>query len=124
MRTFVDITASIAKLLRLLASDKPGEIVASVHALQRVLRSAELDLHDLANVIEGRALRIAPIPTPAGNDNVLAMIRCLYRQTGQLTSKELEFLYSISDWCREPTIHQMRILRRLHKRCSEVQVRS
>src|SRR5262249_60090825 len=47
-----NIAPTISKCLRLLASDNDGEIIASVHALRRVLTSAKLDLHDLANVIE------------------------------------------------------------------------
>jgi hypothetical protein len=46
--TFADIAPTTAKLLRLLASDNSGEVIASVHALRRVLGSANLDLHDLA----------------------------------------------------------------------------
>jgi hypothetical protein len=44
-------TDKIAKLVRLLGSDKDGEILAAVAALQRTLDIADLDLHDLADVI-------------------------------------------------------------------------
>jgi hypothetical protein len=60
MTTFTDIAPTIAKLLRLLASDKPGEVAASAQALRRVLGSAKLDLHDLANVVEFSARREIP----------------------------------------------------------------
>ena len=69
MTTFANIAPTIAKLLRLLTSDKPGEIVASVHALRRVLGSANLDLHDLANVVEFAARREAPQVASATADD-------------------------------------------------------
>src|SRR6266540_4153184 len=72
MTTFPSIAPTIAKLLRLLASDQPGEIIASVHALQRVLSSAELHFHDLANAIEFVARREVPqiASTATSDDNM------------------------------------------------------
>ncbi len=49
----VEIDASkVGKLLRLLGSDKPGEVAAAAAALSRTLQAAGLDLHDLAVVAE------------------------------------------------------------------------
>ena len=46
-------TASrVAKCVRLLASDRPGEVVGAAQALRRVLGAEGLDLNDLAAVIE------------------------------------------------------------------------
>jgi hypothetical protein len=42
----------IAALVRLLASDSDGEVVAAVHALRRTLESAGTDINGLANGIE------------------------------------------------------------------------
>ena len=49
----------IAKLVRLLGSDKAGEVVAAVGALKRTLAAGGLDLHDLADAVEV-GLRPAP----------------------------------------------------------------
>jgi hypothetical protein len=46
------IAPTLAKLIRLLSSDREGEVVASVHAIRRVLASVGLSLHDLADAIE------------------------------------------------------------------------
>jgi hypothetical protein len=46
------IAGRLAKLIRLLASDKNGELVAAVHAIKRTLESGGLDLHTLADGIE------------------------------------------------------------------------
>jgi hypothetical protein len=42
----------IADVIRLLASDKYGDIIAAAHALKRVLHSAGTDIHGLAHGIE------------------------------------------------------------------------
>lgn len=51
------IPKQILKLIPKLASDNDGEVVATVKAIGRVLKSDELDWHDLAN-----AIRIEPSP--------------------------------------------------------------
>jgi hypothetical protein len=42
-------TDKVAKLVRMLASNHDGEVIASVVALRRTLGAAGLDLHDLAD---------------------------------------------------------------------------
>ena len=42
----------LAKLVRILSSDKPGEVQAAVTALQRMLGSVGLDIHSLAAIVE------------------------------------------------------------------------
>jgi hypothetical protein len=44
-------TEKVAKLVRLLGSDKDGEVLAAVAALKRTLGVAGIDMHDLADVI-------------------------------------------------------------------------
>jgi hypothetical protein len=46
------IAAKLATCVRLLSSDKDGEIVAAAHAIYRTLRSAGTDIHTLAELIE------------------------------------------------------------------------
>src|SRR6185437_13311117 len=58
----IDVS-KITKLIRLLASDKPGELIASVSALRRTLVAAGRDFHDLAEAIE-QGLRPAPKTKP------------------------------------------------------------
>jgi hypothetical protein len=45
------IAGKLANFLRLLASDKEGEVVAAARALNRTLKSAKLDIHALADSI-------------------------------------------------------------------------
>jgi hypothetical protein len=49
----------IGKLVRLLASDKAGEVVATADALKRTLEAGGLDLHDLADIVEAGLRRPA-----------------------------------------------------------------
>jgi hypothetical protein len=117
--SFVDIAPKIARLLRLLASDKDGEVVATVAALRRVLDSAHLDLHDLAVIVEFCARREAPpiAPTIADDLDVREMIRRCYERTDLLTKRELAFICSMARWRGQPTERQMVWLSALHQRC-------
>ena len=119
MTTFPSIAPTIAKLLRLLASDQPGEIIASVHALQRVLSSAELHFHDLANAIEFVARREVPqiASTATSDDNMREIIRCCYERADLLSAKELGFVHSMAKWRHKPTEKQMEWLLSIYERC-------
>ena len=119
MTRFADIAPTIAKLLRLLASDKPGEVAASAQALRRVLGSANLDLHDLANVVEFAARRETPqiASTIADDDDAREMIRCCRECSGLLSGKELAFVRSMAKWRGEPTKRQKAWLSSLYERC-------
>jgi len=119
MTTFAYIAPTIAKLLRLLASDKPGEVAASAQALRRVLGSANLDLHDLANVVEFAARREAPqvASATADDDDAREMIRCCRECSELLSAKELAFVRSMAKWRGEPTKRQMAWLSSLYERC-------
>jgi hypothetical protein len=46
------IAAKLAKYVRLLGSDRKGEIAAAFHALKRTLESAGADFNDLGNRVE------------------------------------------------------------------------
>jgi hypothetical protein len=58
------IDTKIGKLIRLLGSDKDGEVLAAVGALRRALRADGRDLHDLADAV---ALGLKPSTTPASS---------------------------------------------------------
>jgi hypothetical protein len=52
MNGLAPIAPKLGKLLRLLSSDKPGEIIAAAFAINRTLQAEKLDIHDLAKVVE------------------------------------------------------------------------
>jgi hypothetical protein len=55
------LTRRLGQLVRMLASDQPGEVANAADALNRTLASAGLDIHDLARLAEN-GLRL-PAPT-------------------------------------------------------------
>jgi hypothetical protein len=55
MSALAPIADKLGKLLRMLSSDRDGEVVAAVHAIRRTLDSEKLTIHDLADGLAGGA---------------------------------------------------------------------
>ena len=53
MNALTPIANKLGKLIRLLSSDRDGEVVSAARAISRTLDSEKLDIHALANVVEG-----------------------------------------------------------------------
>ena len=96
----------LGKLLPLLSSDHNGERVGAVAAIERVLKSAGLDWHDLTGVITAppAAAPSPPPPRPAAaeDDTPLAMLNTelidlitALREARQFTARSEEFLDSL-----------------------------
>jgi hypothetical protein len=67
MNGFSTIGPRLAKLLPLLASDQPGEVVATAAAITRTLAAAGADWHGLAALVAGETKRqAAPVFSFAG----------------------------------------------------------
>jgi hypothetical protein len=100
----------LGKLIRLLASDKPGEVVAAADAINRSLRSAGMDIHRLAEAVESVPLvpQRSPDTSDADDQSRWRDIRnfCVER-ANFLTSRELEFITSMANWRGHPTHRQM-----------------
>jgi hypothetical protein len=54
----------VGQLVRLLSSDKPGEVNAAAAALNRTLATAGLDIHQLADIIEAGLPQASKQPKP------------------------------------------------------------
>lgn len=52
MSSLATVAPKLSKLIPLLGSDQPGEVVAAATAIHRTLQSAGCDFHDLVAVIE------------------------------------------------------------------------
>src|SRR2546421_12019518 len=87
----------VAKLIRLLSSDKPGEAIGAVHAIRRTLAGAGLDLHDLAHVIE-TADEIKIMPSDEMTDWQARAARLRREHGGALSKKEVAFVDTMTMW--------------------------
>ena len=89
-----------------------------------MLGSANLDLHDLANVVEFAARREAPqvASATADDDDAREMIRCCRECSELLSAKELAFVRSMAKWRGQPTSRQQAWLSSLYIRCKEERV--
>ena len=61
------VSRRIGQLIRMLSSDKPGEVAATVFALKRALSSISIDLHGFAHIIETHIARLTPETRPAAD---------------------------------------------------------
>jgi hypothetical protein len=101
--TAVTMTSSAAsrvgQFIRLLGSDKSGEIVAASRAIRRTLATAGLDLHDFAGLAE-RAL--APRPEAEIDDgyNTGLIIKFCFRRRDELGDREAQFITDIDRLAR------------------------
>jgi hypothetical protein len=96
------------KLVKLLASDKPGEVAAAAAALNRVIIVAGHDIHWLANIVEG-ALQVPLVPGAPGDEDVSwqeALAHCL-DHIHELDPRSQAFLRSLSRWRGEPSQKQL-----------------
>jgi hypothetical protein len=108
-----------AKLIRLLGSDRDGEVLGAVAALRRTLGNAGHDLHSLAAIV---APPISPAPrirswrAPAESDWQRMATFCFARQ-GRLSLRDRDFVKSMRGWRGTPTPGQQSWLLDLFLKC-------
>ena len=85
----------VAKLIRLLASDKEGEVLATVSALRRVLSRAGRTFNDLANLVENPNIAKAAASAPKENWYVQYGNEILTKAHDRLKDRELKFVKDI-----------------------------
>lgn len=93
------LPSKVARLIPLLGSDVDGEVVSAARAIARTLKSAGLDLHDLARQLE---------PTPVSNDDWRSDLHLATVSFNYLNPREQDFIAGVSAstrW-REPTEKQ------------------
>ena len=140
------IAGKLSRLIRLLASDKEGEVVATAAAINRMLRSAGADIHTLADRVAhtngGAKLSEAEMKQlyDAGfNDGLLAaenqphgtdfhntdgspvwneVVEFCQRRGSRLSTREQEFVDSVAAQLvyREPTEKQAKWLKSIFLR--------
>jgi hypothetical protein len=117
MTSLAAVAPRIGQLIRLLASDKDGEVVAAARALARTLKSVGADFHELADVLDRplpAALELpAPRPEAAGPADAAWLRR---HHWGRLNEKEQGFILQMMNWRGAPTERQSVWLRSIAER--------
>jgi hypothetical protein len=96
----------VGKLLRLLGSSVPGEVVAAAAALRRALTSAGYDLADLADSLT----RLSP------DDDWPATARWCLAQGADQSAREINFLENMARRVVLPSERQIAWLRAIYAR--------
>jgi hypothetical protein len=98
------ICDKVSKLVPLLASDKDGERVGAVAAIDRVLKSANLDWHDLAAQITAGPMQEQPRPQsgPQGqvsdemdSDDLVDLVDAVRDSSVTFNERSYQFLDSL-----------------------------
>jgi hypothetical protein len=100
------IAPKLQRLLLLLSSNQPGEVVAAAAAIGRTLRAAGCDWHDLA-------AGISPAIEPMDWRAVRAL--CL-KNRRLLRGRELDFVVNLGDWHGDLTNKQSHWLNAIYAR--------
>ena len=114
-----DLGAKLGRLLPRLASDAPGEVVATVAAIRRTLDRAGLDLHDLAaRLTEAPAsVVVKQEPAPQARDLLTMAAGLRAYAMHRLTANQRDFVLKASGLLaagRALTPKQQKFLRDLH----------
>jgi hypothetical protein len=92
----------VAKLVPRLASTHDGEVVATARAIERALRAASLDWHDLVARIGGR-----PAPERAKGCDWPDDLHFCTSHIKRLPKREADFITSLAQWRGHPTEKQL-----------------
>lgn len=102
------MVARAGQLVRLMGSDRDGEALCAVRALDRLLKANGKDWHWCADVLD-REFH-APIPRIERPQWQTRATNLLRLASGVLRAAELDFLISMTTWPYEPSEKQARWL--------------
>jgi hypothetical protein len=113
------LAKKLARLIPLLGTDKDGEALATVRALERTLRTAGYDFHALAQVVAEPQTVVVygerPAPPP---ESLLDIAKwCRTNHGGRLSAREEKFIADMLarlTWRCQPTEKQERWLRSIY----------
>ena len=101
MNAVAPVAARLDPLIRRLASDKDGEVVACVRAIGRQLQKAGLSFHDLADRLTAPEPAAEDDALPVFSDHAAAVEWLLTIDCGDLSVREIEFLESMRSILRK-----------------------
>jgi hypothetical protein len=108
------VASTLDKLIRRLGSSHDGERLATVHAIERVMKTAGRDWHDLPNAIVAPPL--AP-EKPTGDWRSVARF-CAARARFLRNDRERDFVATLARYRTEPSKKQLQWLRSIAARLS------
>jgi hypothetical protein len=111
MSNLATLTPRLGKLIPLLGSDRDGEVIGAARAIDRLLKSAGRDWHDLAALLR--------LPAPRWEiaaDDWQSVARFCAENSTRLTERELDFLATLASWRGRPTEKQFAWLRKIAAR--------
>jgi hypothetical protein len=117
MPNLAPIADRLGKLMRLLASNRDGEVVAAVRGLMRTLTAAGADIHALANLVERGAVKSTTANPDAVDWHAIA-IECL-EASWVFSERERDFVEGMVDLTKiggEPSERQAVWLRKIYAR--------
>jgi hypothetical protein len=113
------IAPKLQKLLLMLSSDQPGEVVAAAAAIKRTLRTAGADFHDLARGLIATATSSSSSSSTSSSREdrdwrpLHAYCKC---HLDELSSREQDFMSTLDRWKGNITERQRTWLEAIHDR--------
>jgi hypothetical protein len=115
-----EIAPKLEKLVLMLSSDQPGEVVAAAAAIKRALQSAGTDWHDLARELTKPVVTVHDSYGRRGRGPQREDWRPLYEYCRShqewLSFREGDFMHTLSRWRGNITPKQQAWLEAIHAR--------
>jgi hypothetical protein len=108
------VAPKLRKLLLMLSSNKDGEVVNAARAIERTLRAANADWHDLTERLS--APRSPPPPPPPPPASWEAKRNFCLKHDNLLREREHAFVLGLGDWDGELTGKQASWLNAIYSR--------
>jgi hypothetical protein len=111
------MSPKLAKLLRLLTSDKDGEALAATAAIKRTLAAENSDIHEFVDSLCRPQPKQAARPPPREVDAHYMALACRARGD-RLSQREQEFVSDMIEWTalRAPSEKQQAWLAAIYRR--------
>jgi hypothetical protein len=110
-------TDRLGKLLRLLSSDKDGEVLAAAAAIKRMLAAENSDIHEFVDSLCRPQPKQAARPPPREDDWHVVACEC-QTHSNRLSQREQTFIDDMATWTafRAPSEKQQAWLAAIYRR--------
>jgi hypothetical protein len=127
MNRLTEIIPKLGKLLPMLSSNRDGEVLATVSAIGRALKSVGCDWHDRTKAITAPPAATSDGWSHRGHDRDhgddkggwRAMHAYCWSRVDQLSAREVDFMTTLNRWKGNPTKKQFSWLRSIYDRLQQ-----